>query len=102
VSGANPNRNKNYQCITDAREKPEQHISSRSIWPRRYWEHLIRDEEDYARHVDYIHYNPVKHGYVKLAADWIFSSIHRYIRAGTLPRDWGSGKIIGDGNFGER
>jgi putative transposase len=74
----------------------------RGIWQRRYWEHLIRDEEDHARHVDYIHYNPVKHGYVKRAADWKYSSIHRYIKAGTLPRDWGCGKIIGDGDFGER
>ena len=41
----------------------------RGIWQRRYWEHVIRDDADYARHVDYIHFNPVKHGYVRLAAD---------------------------------
>ena len=49
----------------------------RGVWQRRYWEHLIRDERDYARHVDYIHFNPVKHGYVQRAADWPYSSIHR-------------------------
>jgi len=54
-------------------------------------EHMIRDEGDYARHVDYIHFNPVKHGHVTRAADWPFSSIHRYIVAGMLTRDWGVG-----------
>jgi len=73
----------------------------KGIWQRRYWEHLIRDENDYARHIDYIHYNPVKHGYVKRAADWPYSSIHRYIRSGDIDKDWG---VSGDfsGSFGER
>lgn len=61
----------------------------RGIWQRRYWEHMIRDEDDYARHVDYIHFNPVKHGYVNQPVDWVFSSIHRYIAAGVVMRDWG-------------
>ncbi|MEX1201590.1 MAG: transposase [Methylophaga sp.] len=59
----------------------------RGIWQRRYWEHLIRDELDYARHVDYIHYNPVKHGYVERATDWSYSSIHRFIRDGRIRPD---------------
>ena len=42
----------------------------RGIWQKRYWEHLIRDDNDFARHVDYIHFNPVKHGYVERAVDW--------------------------------
>ncbi len=62
----------------------------RGIWQRRYWEHQIRDESDYARHIDYIHYNPVKHGYVKSPIDWPQSSIHRYVREGILPSDWGA------------
>jgi putative transposase len=62
----------------------------RGIWQRRYWEHQIRDETDYARHVDYIHYNPVKHGYVKSPIDWPQSSIHRYVRDGILLPDWGA------------
>jgi putative transposase len=60
----------------------------RGIWQRRYWEHLLRDEEDLARHVDYIHFNPVKHGYVERAVDWRYSSFHRYVREGKLTVDW--------------
>jgi len=62
----------------------------RGIWQRRYWEHWVRDDRDFERHVEYIHYNPVKHGFVKRPADWLWSSIHRYIQAGTLPTDWGA------------
>lgn len=61
----------------------------RGVWQRRYWEHLIRDEEDLQRHVDYIHINPVKHGYVKRVADWPYSSFHRYVQTGQLTPDWG-------------
>jgi putative transposase len=60
----------------------------RGIWQRRYWEHLIRDDLDLQRHVDYVHINPVKHGHVERAADWPYSSIHRYIRRGSLTGDW--------------
>lgn len=73
----------------------------RGIWQRRYWEHLIRDDNDYARHVDYIHFNPVKHGYVERASDWPFSSIHKYIGNGMLNRDWG-GEPESNGAYGER
>jgi len=65
----------------------------RGIWQRRYWEHQIRDENDFARHVDYIHYNPVKHGYVQSPCDWAHSSIHRFVREGCLPPDWGADYI---------
>ena len=74
------------------------------IWQRRYWEHLIRDDCDFERHVDYIHYNPVKHGYVQRVADWPWSSFHRYVRQDVLPADWaGSSGMDGDGehSFGE-
>ncbi|MDR3416173.1 MAG: transposase [Nevskia sp.] len=60
----------------------------RGLWQRRFWEHQIRDDNDLVRHVDYIHFNPVKHGYVNRASDWRHSSIHRYINAGEMPRDW--------------
>ncbi|MEH6576261.1 MAG: transposase [Amphritea sp.] len=73
----------------------------RGIWQRRYWEHLIRDDNDYARHVDYIHLNPVKHGYVERASDWPFLSIHKFISNGVLNRDWGSAPDSYD-NYGER
>ncbi len=58
------------------------------LWQRRYWEHTIRDEEDLQRHVDYIHFNPVKHGHAVRAADWPHSSIHRYIRMGWMNENW--------------
>ena len=48
-----------------------------AIWQRRYWEHMIRDEEDLWRHLDTIHYNPVKHGLAQRVADWPWSSFHR-------------------------
>ncbi len=62
----------------------------RAVWQRRFWEHCIRDEHDFSRHVDYIHFNPVKHGYVQNAEDWAFSSIHRYVRGGVYPAGWAS------------
>lgn len=74
----------------------------RGIWQRRYWEHLIRDEWDYARHVDYIHYNPVKHGYVTRASDWQYSTIHQYIAKGIIASDWGYDDNNESGDFGER
>jgi len=74
----------------------------RGIWQRRYWEHQIRDDEDLATHVDYIHHNPVKHGYVKRAADWPHSSIHRYIKEGLLDENWGYAPEDDTGKFGER
>ncbi len=59
------------------------------IWQRRYWEHLIRDREDLYRHVDYIHYNPVKHGLVQSVGEWPWSTFHRYVREGYYASDWG-------------
>nr|ALV86413.1 hypothetical protein [uncultured bacterium 16] len=60
-----------------------------SCWQSRFWEHTIRDDEDFARHVDYIHYNPVKHGLSARVCDWPHSSFHRYVRYGLLEEDWG-------------
>ena len=75
------------------------------LWQRRFWEHTIRDEDDFARHVDYIHFNPVKHGHVGRVRDWPYSSFHRFVRRGVLAADWGGGVDGGDGGdggFGER
>jgi len=60
----------------------------RGIWQRRYWEHLIRDDRDLAMHVDYVHFNPVKHHHVARVEDWPYSTFHQYVRSGTLPSDW--------------
>ncbi len=73
----------------------------RGIWQRRYWEHTIREEADFSRHVDYIHINPVKHGLVGRVADWEFSSFHRYVKAGVLPVDW-AGDVGQELDCGER
>lgn len=62
----------------------------RGLWQRRFWEHLIRDERDWRQHVDYIHYNPVKHGHVPRPVDWPYSSLHRFIRAGWYEPEWGA------------
>jgi putative transposase len=66
----------------------------RGVLQRRYWDHALRDEHDYARHFDYIHYNPVKHGVVESVRDWPYSSFHRWVRLGVYPPHWGS-KING-------
>jgi len=73
----------------------------RGIWQRRFWEHLIRDENDYARHVDYCYINPVKHRLVTKVSDWPHSSFHRDARAGIYPSDW-AGDAGATGIFGER
>lgn len=72
----------------------------RGIWQRRYWEHTIRDERDYAAHFDYIHFNPVKHGLVSEVAEWPFSSYHRAVASGI----YAAGGLISEGGdvaFGE-
>jgi putative transposase len=61
----------------------------RGIWQRRFWEHTVRDDADFAARFDYIHYNPVKHGWVKRARDWPYSSFHRSVQLGVYPLDWG-------------
>ena len=70
----------------------------RGVWQRRFWEHQIRDEQDLQKHIDYIHYNPVKHGIVKAVEDWPWSTYHRFVREGFYKH-----KVLNDydGNFGE-
>lgn len=70
------------------------------LWQRRFWEHLIRDDGDFARHANYIHYNPVKHGLVTNPFDWRLSSIHAHARTGIIAADDGASDR--DGEFGER
>jgi len=62
-----------------------------AVWQRRFWEHQIRDDLDLQRHVDYIHYNPVKHGHVARVADWPYSTFYRYVQQGVYPLDWAGG-----------
>jgi putative transposase len=71
-----------------------------AVWQHRFWEHQIRDDEDFARHVDYIHYNPVKHGYVQAPIDWPHSSFRRFLREGNYEADWGSSALEFDPSVG--
>jgi len=73
----------------------------RGIWQRRYWEHLLRDEDDFRRHMDYVHYNPVKHGHATTVGEWPHSTFHHYVSRGVYSRDWG-GSAAEEGRFGER
>jgi putative transposase len=68
--------------------------SERGVWKRRFWEHTIRDEDDFADHFNYIHYNPVKHGLVRVPSEWPYSTFHRWVSKGIYPPDWGSGPIL--------
>lgn len=61
----------------------------KGIWQRRFWEHAIRNHHDWQRHVDYIHFNPVKHGYVNSPSEWKYSSFSIAVRNGRYDRDWG-------------
>jgi putative transposase len=66
----------------------------RGIWQRRFWAHLLTDQESFNQHVDYIHWNPVKHGCVQNVADWPHSSFHRFVELGLYPSNWSySGKL---------
>ena len=66
----------------------------RGIWQRRYWEHLIRNEADYVAHMDYIHYNPVKHGHVSHVKNWPYSTFHGLVKDGIYPQDWAGGENV--------
>jgi putative transposase len=59
-----------------------------NVWQQRYWEHTIRDDRDFENHINYVHINPVKHGYVQRASDWPHSTIHLFIERGILSVDW--------------
>jgi putative transposase len=72
------------------------HKGERGIWQRRFWEHGIRDERDFERCADYIHWNPVKHGYARFPLDWPHSSLHRYVERGVYRKDWAAGRAVRD------
>jgi len=73
------------------------------LWQRRFWEHQIRDVRDFEKHVDYIHANPVKHGYVTRTRDWPYSSFQHYVERGIYPHDWADDPVpVSDkSNYGE-
>lgn len=72
----------------------------RGVWQRRYWEHRIRDDENFARYVDYLHHNPSEHGLVERLGDWPWSSFCRYARTGLLSPGWAADDH--EGEWGEQ
>lgn len=76
-----------FEQVSLSREKRKE----RSIWQRRFWEHYIRDDADFTAHMDYIHFNPVKHGHVKCVKDWPYSTFHHWVKQGVYDEHWGGG-----------
>lgn len=77
---------------SEPRDSARKRRGERGIWQRRYWEHLIRDEDDLRAHMDYVHINPLRHGLVSRVADWPYSTFHRLVAAAVYPADWAGGQ----------
>ena len=84
-----------------ARNSSQRAKREKGIWQRRYWEHQIRDSDDLARHIDYVHFNPVKHGLVGQVKDWPHSSFHKWVARGDLSASWGLVAGASSSGFGE-
>jgi putative transposase len=91
-------RRRGEEAISASRQRKHE----RGIWQRRYWEHTIHDEADFTNHIDYVHFNPVKHGHVEHAAAWPYSSFHRFVRLGLYPAGWATDRTAPEGGRGER
>lgn len=89
------------QIVAEGLSTSKQRRHEAGLWQRRYWEHSIRNEDDYRRHMDYIHWNPVKHGLVTQAGEWPYSTFHRHVRGGLYPADWGVAAGADEGSYGE-
>jgi putative transposase len=88
-------------AATERRSVSRRRRGERGIWQRRFWEHAIRNEADFARHADYIHYNPVKHGWAKAPLEWEYSSFGRFVAMGIYAKDWGGGAALRNASIGE-
>jgi putative transposase len=75
-------------AVSDTRSTSRVKHRESTVWQRRFWEHLIKDDNDLRQHLNYIHYNPVKHGYCQNPADWPYSTVHKFIANGIYPKDW--------------
>jgi putative transposase len=80
---------------TESRCSSRKKRGERGIWQRRYWEHLIRDQSDFNAHLDYVHFNPVKHGWVNKVSDWPYSTFHVLVQQGLYSVDWAGGENNG-------
>ena len=79
--------------LTERRSTVRRSRGERGIWQRRFWEHAIKNDQDYVAHMDYLHYNPVKHGHVKSVAEWPHSTFHRLVKVGVYPPHWAGGAV---------
>jgi putative transposase len=86
--------NKDIDTVSSSRKKKKE----RAIWQRRFWEHWIRDEDDLFHHIEYIHFNPIKHGYVNSLMDWNNSSFLKYVSDGLYPSNWGKTEPLWEGD----
>ena len=86
---------------TERRSDSRVDKNERGIWQRRFWEHAIRNEPDYQRHVDYIHFNPVKHEWASRVSDWPYSTFSKYVEQGIYPLNWGNGYVEEGMDVGE-
>ena len=86
---------------TEWRSKVRIKRGERGVWQRRFWEHAIRNDNDYSAHIDYIHFNPIKHGLVNRVVDWPYSTFHRFVENGVVASDW-VGEFVMETNVGER
>lgn len=82
--------NEEIECIRQYLTESKLKKKEKGVWQRRYWEHTIRDEKDIYKHLGYIHYNPVKHGYVKKVKDWQYSSFHKFVKEKIYDENWGN------------
>ena len=88
--------------ITYSRRYRNKYKAPGKVWQNRFWDHIIRDQEDMNRHLDYIHYNAVHHGFAQSPFDWRHSSLCRWTDEGFYQSDWGVGKRLKlEGDFGE-
>lgn len=84
------------QCLSTYKTKPTSSRSAKKeqcIWQRRFWEHEIKNEIEFSKYLDYIHFNPVKHGYVNLPCEWQHSSFHYYVKKEIYPINWGADNV---------
>ena len=88
--------------VNEQRSPSREAKRERGIWQRRYWEHTLRDENDFEQHCDYIHFNPVKHVYVSSVSEWPYSSFRRFVQRGAYPFNWAAPEEIAGAEFGER
>ena len=94
------------RCATQYQDDSKRSLSrvkrrESTIWQRRFWEHVVRNDLEFEQYMNYVHFNPVKHGLVSRVADWCWSTFHRLVQEALYPMDWGDGSGFDDLEVGE-